>query len=204
MVRLLPKEEKFLGLFEQDADNMLAAAHALEAMLLDYDRLDERVAEIQRLEHEGDRIDREIQARLEHAFITPFGREDIHELSARLDDVVDGIQSIAETMIIYDVEAPTAQARGLARILTGQAEHLAAAIHRLDGFKGIETHLREIHELEHEADGVSRAAVAGLFRSGDDALQVIKWMDLYKELEETIDAAEDTGEIIERIVAKSS
>ncbi len=33
---------------------------------------------------------------------------------------------------------------------------------------------------------------------------MIKWMEIYKDLEETIDAAEDAGEVIERIVAKSS
>ena len=82
--------------------------------------------------------------------------------------------------------------------------NLVAAVRSLDGFKGIEVPLREIHELEHQADGLSRAAIAGLFRPARDPLDVIKWMDIYKELEETIDAAEDTGEIIERIVAKSS
>lgn len=204
MVRLIPKDENFVDLIVQDAENLLLAAHALDALLTSYDRLDERVAEIQRLEKEGDTIDREIQARLERAFITPFDREDIHELGARLDDVVDGIQEVAETMLIYGVDAPTDEARQLAAILTQQAVHLVAAVRTFDRFKGIEPHLREIHELEHRADGLSRAAIAGLFTPGDDPLRVIKWMDIYRELEETIDAAEDTGEIIERIVAKSS
>src|ERR1700675_2396466 len=101
MARLIPKDENFVDLIVQDAENLLLAAHALDALLTSYDRLDERVAEIQRLEKEGDTIDREIQARLERAFITPFDREDIHELGARLDDVVDGIQEVAETMLIY-------------------------------------------------------------------------------------------------------
>jgi predicted phosphate transport protein (TIGR00153 family) len=204
MVRLLPKDENFVVLIVQDAENLLLAARALLAMFTSYDRLDDRVTEIQGLEKRGDEIDREIQVRLERAFITPFDREDIHELAARLDDVVDGIQSVAETMIIYRVDAPTGEARQLAAILTEQSEHLVAAVRTFDRFKGIEPHLREIHELEHRADGLSREAIGGLFRPGDDPLQVIKWMDIYKELEETIDAAEDTGEIIERIVAKSS
>ena len=119
-------------------------------------------------------------------------------------DVVDGIQEVAETMVIYGVDAPTDEARQLTAILTEQAAHLVAAVKTFPRFKGIEPHLREIHELEHRADGLSRAAIAGLFTPGDDPLRVIKWMDIYRELEETIDAAEDTGEIIERIVAKSS
>ena len=84
MVRLVPKDEDFVDLIVEDAENLLLAAQELGALLESYDRLDERVAEIQRLEKHGDGIDNEIQVRLERAFITPFDREDIHELSARL------------------------------------------------------------------------------------------------------------------------
>ena len=204
MVRLVPKDENFIASFIEDAENLVTAARELDAMLGSYDRLDERVAEIQRLEHRGDEIDVEIQARLERAFITPFDREDIHELVVRLDDVVDGIQEAAEAMVIYGVDAPTAEAKQLSGILAAQGEHLLAACRSLDGFKGIEPHLREIHELENRADGLSRAAIASLFRGGHEALFVIKWMEIYKDLEEAIDAAEDAAEVIERIVAKSS
>jgi predicted phosphate transport protein (TIGR00153 family) len=204
MVRLVPKDENFIASFIEDAENLVLAARELDAMIGAYDRLDERVAEIQRLEHRGDEIDIEIQVRLERAFITPFDREDIHELVVRLDDIVDGIQEVAEAMVIYGVDAPTPEAKQLSGILAAQGEHLLAACRSLDGFKGIEPHLREIHELENRADGLSRAAIASLFRGGHEALFVIKWMEIYKDLEETIDAAEDAGEVIERIVAKSS
>ncbi len=204
MVRLIPRDEKFIEIFIQDAENLLAAARELDALVTNYDRLGERVAEIQRLEHRGDELDTEIQARLERAFITPFDREDIHELVVRLDDVVDGIQEVAEALVIYDVDQPTHEAVELAGIIAAQADHLIAAVRKLDGFDGIEVHLRAIHELENRADGLSRAAIATLFREDHEPLHVIKWMDLYKELEETIDAAEDACEVIERIVAKAS
>ena len=98
-----------------------------------YDRLDERIGEIQALEKRGDEIDREISQRLEDAFITPFDREDIHDLTVRLDDVVDGIQATAETFLIYGIAAPTDEARRLAEILVGQADALVAALRNLDG-----------------------------------------------------------------------
>ena len=63
-------------------------------------------------------------------------------------------------------------------------------------------HLKAIHDLENEADGLSRAAIGRLFRDGIDPLTVIKLRDLYKVLEDTIDAAEDAAEVIERIAAK--
>ncbi len=204
MVRLIPKDERFQELFVEDGRNMLEAARKLEEMIGVYDRLEERVAEIRVLEHRGDELDEEVEVRLDRAFITPFDRADIHDLVVGVDDVVDGIQEVAETFVIYNVDQPTDDARRLAAILSAQAFQLNEAIGKLETLKGIQPHLKEIHELENEADGLSRAAVARLFRDSPDPLNVIKWRDIYLALENTIDAAEDAGEVIERIVAKSA
>jgi uncharacterized protein len=203
MPRLIPRDEAFYDIFIQDGENLLVAARKLDEMISVYDRLEERVAEIQALEHQGDVLDIEINKRLERSFITPFDREDIHELTARLDDVLDGIQEVAETFVIYGVDRPTDEAHRLAAIITAQANQLLEALRKLDGFTGIGAHLQEVHELEHEADGLSRAAIGRLFHDRVEPLEVIKWRDLYTELEETIDAAEDAAEVIERIVAKN-
>ena len=202
MVRLIPRDEAFTVAFIRDGENMVAAARALEEMVVKFDRLDERVAAIQALEHEGDEIDAEIAARLERAFITPFDREDIHELTSRLDDVVDGIQEVAETFVIYGIVEPTPEARQLAGIIAGQAAELLAALRQLDKPETMQAHLHSVHKLENEADGLSRAAIGRLFRERMDPLDVIRFRDLYIALEETIDAAEDAAEVLERIIAK--
>jgi hypothetical protein len=204
MVRLIPRDEKFQELFVEDARIVLEAARKLEEMIGVYDRLDERVAEIRALEHQGDEIDNEVEVRLDRAFITPFDREDIHELVSRVDDVLDGIQEVAETFVIYDVKAPRDEAHRLSGILTAQASQLGEAIGKLESLEGIEANIKEVHALENEADGLSRSAVARLFREGGDAVEVVKWRDVFMALENTIDAAEDAVEVIERIVAKNA
>jgi predicted phosphate transport protein (TIGR00153 family) len=203
MVRLIPRDEKFFDLFVEDGENLLAAARKLEAMVSSYDRLDERVVEIQALEKRGDQIDDELMARLERSFITPFDREDIHELVVHLDDIVDGIQATAETFVIYGIAKPTNETHQLVGILAGQAAQLVEALKKLEKGKDLAPHLATVHDLEHQADGLSRAAIGSLFRGGLDALEVIKLRDLYQVLENTIDAAEDAAETIERILAKS-
>jgi len=202
--RLLPKDVKFFDLFTADGENLHAAAVKLHEMVDSFDRLDERVAEIQALEKRSDEIDREINQRLEDAFVTPFDREDIHELTVRLDDVVDGIQATAETLVIYGIERPTEEARELARILDDQSVALVSALRKLDGLKDLEADLVRVHDLEHDADALSRAAVARLFREASDPLEVIKWRDLYREMENAIDAAEDAAEAIERMFHKAT
>jgi predicted phosphate transport protein (TIGR00153 family) len=201
---LLPKDPKFFELFIADGDNLEAAAAALHAMVESYDGLEARVTEIQALEKRGDEIDRAVNRKLEDAFVTPFDREDIHELVSRLDDVVDGIQAIAETFVIYGVAAPTPEAKRLAAIIDAQAKELAQALRKLDGLKDLDRHFEAVHELENEADGLSRAAVARLFRDDLPPIEVIKWRDLYTLLEDTIDAAEDAVEAMERMYHKAS
>jgi uncharacterized protein len=202
--RLLPKDVRFFDLFVADGENLQTAARKLREMIVTYDRLDERVTEIQALEKRGDEIDREINQRLEDAFVTPFDREDIHDLTVRLDDVVDGIQATAETLVIYGIERPTDEARTLSRILADQSDALLSALRKLDGLKDLDVDLSRVHDLEHQADTLSRAAVARLFAGQPDPLDVIKWRDLYRELENAIDAAEDAAEAIERMFHKAT
>lgn len=203
MVRLIPRDEKFFELFIADGENLLEAARQLEALVSSYDRLDERVAEIQALEKRGDQIDAEVARRLERSFITPFDREDIHELVVHLDDVVDGIQATAETFVIYGISRPGDEVKQMVGILAGQAVQLLEALTKLERGKDLGRHLATVHDLEHQADGLSRAAIGRLFHDRLDPLEVIKLRDLYNAIEESIDAAEDAAEVIERILAKS-
>lgn len=202
--RLLPKDVRFFELFVADGENLQAAANRLQQMMETFDDIDAHIAEIQRLEKEGDRIDAEIARRLEDAFVTPFDREDIHELTVRLDDVVDFIQAAAESFYIYDVKEPTFECRELTNILANQAVELTAALRKLDGLKDLDQHLARVHDLEHQADTLSRAAIGRLFREETDPIAVIKWRDIYRELENAIDGAEDAAEAIERMYHKAT
>lgn len=200
--RLIPRDIKFLDLFAAAGNNLAEACTKLNELVQGYDRLDERIAEIQALEKRGDEIDREINARLEAAFVAPFDREDIHELTVRVDDVVDFAQAAGESFAIYDIKAPTDECRRLAAILAEQGVELAAALVKLEKMKGLSEHLDRIHELEHEADSLSRAAIGKLFRDSHDPLEVIKWREMYLVFENAIDAGEDAAEAIERMVHK--
>jgi predicted phosphate transport protein (TIGR00153 family) len=200
--RLIPRDVKFLDLFAASGQNLSNAANKLRDLVTDFDRLDERIGEIQALEKQGDKIDREISARLEQSFVAPFDREDIHDLTVQLDDVVDYIPAVAESVVIYDVRQPTNESRLLAGLLANQATELSAALVKLESMKNLGEHLERVHELEHQADGISRAAIGRLFRENHDPLEVIKWREIYLELENAIDAAEDAAEAIERMVHK--
>ena len=80
-------------------------------------------------------------------------------------------------MLIYGIDAPTPEAAELAAILASQAEHLLEALRRLERIKGIEPHLREIHELEQRGGRPVARRHRGPVPAGDDPLGVIKWSE---------------------------
>jgi hypothetical protein len=201
-LRLIPREERFFDLFVEDAANVLGAARQLEAMLRTYDEPESRAAEIRQTEHRGDEISHDIGHRLESTFVTPFDREDIHALISGLDDVLDFIEETADTFVLYKIAAPTATAVEQAKIIVKQVEQIHEALTHLKGFKGLDTYWIEVHRLENEGDQLSRKAIAGLFSDGGHPIEIIKWKDVYAQLEAAIDKCEDVANIIERITIK--
>jgi uncharacterized protein len=201
-IRLIPREERFFDLFVEDAANVLSAARHLDEMLRTYDTVDQRAKELFAMEHHGDEISHSIGRRLNTTFVTPFDREDIVALISGLDDVVDLIEEVADTFILYQVDSPTPAAQQQSRIIVRQCEAIHEAIQRLRTFKGLQQYLTEINRLENEGDRITRAAVAGLFSEKTRATDIIKWKDIYGLLEATIDKCEDVSDILEKIVVK--
>jgi predicted phosphate transport protein (TIGR00153 family) len=201
-IRLIPREERFYDMFVEDAANVLAAARRLEEMLRSYDNIEQRAKERLAMEHHGDELSHNIGRRLNTTFVTPFDREDIVALISGLDDVLDLIEEVADTFILYQVEAPTPASLQQARIIVRQCEAIHEALERLRSFNGLQKYWTEINRLENEGDRITRAAVAGLFSDKTRATDIIKWKDIYGLLEATIDKCEDVADIIEKIVVK--
>ncbi|HEY7452466.1 MAG TPA: DUF47 family protein [Candidatus Limnocylindria bacterium] len=199
---LIPRENKFFDLFVQDAGNVVAAARVLEQMLTHFDERERLASQLRDLEHAGDLLSHDIGHQLEHTFVTPFDREDIHALISRLDDVVDLIEEVADTFILYGITAPTPVAVQQAEIIVRQSEQIAEALGELRSFRGLDKYWIEIHRLENEGDRIVRRVIAELFTNGGDPIEVVKWKDVYSLLEETVDACEDVANVIERIVVK--
>jgi predicted phosphate transport protein (TIGR00153 family) len=199
---LIPRETKFYTLFIEDAANMVAAARVLEQLMAHYEDRERLASQLRDLEHAGDVLTHDIGHQLEATFVTPFDREDILAFINRLDDVVDLIEEVGDTFLLYGIEAPTPVAVQQVEIIVRQCEQIADALANLKSFRGLERYWIEIHRLENEGDRIVRRGIAELFKNGGDPVEVIKWKDLYSLLEEAVDACEDVANVIERIVVK--
>src|SRR4051794_14019439 len=96
--RLLPREEKFFDLFDEFATLLMRTAEKFLDMVLHFDRLRERSADLRQEEHDGDQIIERIIQALDRTFITPFDREDIHALATSLDDVLDNLEETSHRL----------------------------------------------------------------------------------------------------------
>src|SRR5688500_16247304 len=168
----IPREEKFFELFVDDANNVLAGARLLEEFFRSYDQRERLASQLRDLERKGDGLSHDIGQKLEHTFVTPFDREDIHQLITRLDDVLDYIEEVADTCILYKIEEPTRTAELQAAIIVQQCEELVRGLGKLKGFKGVAPHWIEVHRLENEGDRIVRRAIADLFTDGHDAVHI--------------------------------
>ena len=200
------REEKFFGLFEESAHNMVKTAQRLKEMVDTWDNIEGRVAEITELEHAGDTITHQIMEQLNRTFVTPFDREDITQLAHVLDDVTDFIHAAADAMLIYKIDQPSQRAKELADIIVQAASEVERAIPRMrqhgKELKQILEHCVEINRLENMADRVFRSALAELFNDTSDIIYIIKWREIYEQMESATDRCEDVANVLEGVALK--
>jgi predicted phosphate transport protein (TIGR00153 family) len=203
-LRLAPRKREFFALFTQAAENVEQIAGLL-VELLDAFPEDGRdsIARIKEREHEGDRLTSELIGLVNRTFVTPFDRDDIFRLATALDDVCDLIDEAALNLELYDVRRIPERAREQANVIRQSAHQLDEGVKKLEGFKDVSAELREIRDLEDEGDRLVRLAVAELFRSGQDAISIIRWKDLYEQLEEAVDAFQTAADVLEAIFVKN-
>ena len=206
-MRLFPKEEKFFDMFENGSRTVLEGARLLSDLITNYTDVVEKSKRIKEIEHEGDKITHDTVTKLNNTFITPFDREDIYSLICKMDDVLDFIDAVSSRMILYKIKSPTDEAHALMDVLLKSVEEMDKAIRELRNIKKPEAILKycvEINTLENKGDVILRDAVAKLFDDGTNPIDVIKWKEIYENLETAIDRCEDVANVIEGAVLKNA
>ena len=205
--RLMPREGKFFDLFNAHAERIVEGARELAAMMSRFDELDAHAQRIDGAERAADKITHETITLLHRTFITPFDREQIHGLITKMDDILDLIQDVAESIALYDLRAVTPEAKQLAEICQQSCDRVKSAVALPTNLKDPQAILKsceEIDRLESDADRVMRGAMSKLFREENDLKQVMKLRVIYDLLESITDRCEDVANVIEGIVLENS
>jgi len=202
--RILPREQGFFDLFAKQAANIHEGAEALRKMLSHYTGVPEQVQIIKAIEHQGDDITHAIFTKLNQTFITPFDREDIHELASRLDDVIDLIDAAASRFVLYRVDSIRSGTLDLVKVLVSATVEVEAAVCALETPDKALKHTIEVNRYENDSDRICRTLIAQLFDEEKDPVQIIKWKEIFEVIETAVDKCEDVANVIEGVIIKSA
>lgn len=203
-MQLIPRDEKFYNLFNEQAENIYKAADLLVALFRDFRDIDKRITEIKFLEHKGDQLTHAVMKKLNLTFITPFDREDIHALSSALDDVLDLIDAAATRFITYKIKQVTPGAQRLANVILHGTELIVTAVAELRHPQNMLQYCEQLAMVEEEADRIKGECIGRLFEDSMDPIEVIKWKEIYEVLEASTDKCEDVADVLESVVLKAA
>jgi predicted phosphate transport protein (TIGR00153 family) len=198
---LVPKDHDYFRLFSELAANLDAAAQLLVKFMNDGDRKSIAAAILEH-EHVGDKIVHDIVRKLNKSFITPIDREDIYDLVATTDEILDSIEEATEKALLYRVDEITSFAKRQAEVIAKATPILRECMDNLEKPKGLDERIIAVNSLENDGDRIEREAIASLFEGDTKCTDIIKWKDIYETLENAIDECEHVANVIESIVLK--
>jgi predicted phosphate transport protein (TIGR00153 family) len=202
--RLMPRNEDFFDSFNQLASHLATSARMLNALFKEPQRTQEHVKAIKDVEHAADLLTAAIIQRINKSFVTPFDREDIHNVASSLDDVIDLVDGTARRYVMFHVGGSKEPAIRLTDILLRAADNIKEAVEGMRKPKVVHQKVATIKQLEEEGDAVYHEAVGALFRDSTDPIDVIKWKELYDTLERTIDSCMGVAQALQSLSLKNA
>src|ERR1044071_8110355 len=203
MFGLVPREEKYFAMLSQLAAKVREGGEIFIRIFQDFSNRVVYADQIKQIERACDDLGAKIFQKLNSSFITPIDREDVYLLVTELDDVIDMMNDLARRFDIYSVTKLREDATEIARVLGSATSEIADVFALLEEQQGLGEHTRTISQLEKRADSLYRDAVRRLFKEERDPIEVIKWMFIYEELENSIDRCKDVAEALEAVVVKN-
>jgi len=204
MVRFIPREEKYFTLLSDFIGKVRSGAALFVDLLADYDNRAGYAERIKAVEEECDVLAANIVGKLNTSFITPIDREDIYLLTTRADDIIDEINGLARRLEIVHAVPLRPDVPEIARILADALVEVEAAFEQMKAHNGVTEHSQRVRRLEKRADVLYADALHRLFTGEPNAIEVVKWVSIYEQLEDAIDRCKHLAESLESVVVKHS
>lgn len=207
MFGLKKKEEVFFNLFTETIEKGVEAGEKLKLLMEDFTDIEAKTEDLKKIENECDGKVHKIMRALSASFITPFEREDIYYIAKELDNIVDTIEEAANRFLIFNVKEIREDALVMSKLIVECVRELEKLIGELKIMKKSKTlreHIIEVNRIENEGDVVFRSAMEKLFTEETNAIEVIKWKEIYEFLENSMDACENVANTLEGVVMKNA
>lgn len=205
--KLVPKDKKFFPMFESQAELIVQATSKLQEIFLTTDptKQADLFKGIKELENQGDDVAHHIFDELDKTFITPFDREDIHQLTSKLDDVLDFINGTSQRIRLYKLKDFPAEFVQFSGVLMNGGNEILNAVKELYNLKRPEM-IRQacirINEVENQADDLYHHVISDLFENEKNAIELIKKKEVLQTMERASDRMEDVADVLKTILIK--
>ena len=201
------KEDQFSVYLKEISANLVESTNYFtEYKIRDKADTKEFFNAVKNYETQGDKLVHKVIHNLNKVFITPIEREDILALAMHMDDVLDGLESAAAMFEMYEIiEADEFMVQFVEAIQLSVIE-IDKAVDLLNKKKLLDMrqHAILIKDYESKCDGIRRESIKQLFKKEKDPIRIIKYKEIYEELEEVADCCEDVANIFEAIIMKNA
>jgi uncharacterized protein len=155
---LLPRDESFFELFDQQAA-VLRECLAILAAMRKTDSVDpDWAVAMQAIEQRGDQLTSSIIRKAEQTFVTPLDREDILALAVAVDDAIDFIEDLTVKLVDYRL-SPDEALKAFFELVSLAVTYTADGIVRLRDLQSLEELRAQMKDCEHLADDLERAII---------------------------------------------
>ena len=205
--KFFPKGTDFFALFEKQVSYAVDAAVYFKQLVSDGAIEQKEIDKIGSIEHQGDEATHDIFNQLNKTFITPFDREDIHDLAKELDDIIDMINTIVSRLKIYKITRVDKNLIEFAVVIEESVRAVECAVkgmRNMKNYKSISEACVEINRLENVGDAMRDKVLAELFETEKDPITVIKWKEIYQDAETVLDICEDVAHVVDSIIVKQA
>jgi uncharacterized protein len=199
-------DKEIIDVLEEQAVNLVKATSYLVEFMSSYKMDGEsRYKIIKDLERQGDQITHRLFTILDKTFVTPLDPEDISKLTSAIDEVLDATEGVANRFVLFTIQAPTPYMIELSKILLSASQEVQLLITRIRNLKSASNlidHSKNIVNYEHKADTIYRTAIAELFKTNNNPIEIIKLKEIYETLEGALDRCADVADVVEDIALK--
>jgi predicted phosphate transport protein (TIGR00153 family) len=206
---LLPREDKFFDLFNEQSAILVSGAEALQLLLQGGDDIERHCRRIVELENKADDVTQKVLLAVRRSFITPFDRGDIKDLIQSMDDAIDMMQKTVKTVTLFEQRQFEPQMREMGDLVVEAAKLTAQAVPLLQNIGANAARLsalaEEVTKVEGRADELHDQGLKALFKTygSSNPMAYIIGSEIYSELERVVDRFEDVANEISGIMIEN-
>jgi uncharacterized protein Yka (UPF0111/DUF47 family) len=203
---LVPKNERCFTLFEKGTKNMVLASECLNQLVVgDGSKRMILFERMKNLELKGDEITSAIKNEAATVFILPFDRDEVHQLAILIDDVVDDIHAISKRVDLYKIHqfpGIILEMTSIIHLTSIELMELVQDFQKLRYNEASREHIAAIREYENQMEELQENAIANLFATGSNPIEIIKIKEVFGIIEKAQKHACEAASLIEAVLVK--